>query len=107
MNAFGFATFLILFGAFVLFQIRHERMVKDLADRLMAKDYQEYQYYREKYPRDLKHLDDIREQTLDEKPAEKPAEATPKTDLTGFEEDWASEEENELAVSGPSPAVKA
>ena len=89
----------IVFSAVVLWfivkdAINHRRTDK-LLNRIMAKNYEEYNYYEEKYPGDLKELDRIRDESRVER-----KEFTEKDvfqedsgiDVTQFEEDWSVSE---------------
>ena len=66
MNLYEFGIFIIFFGVLIFFQLRHDAVVKDMANRIMAKNLPEYHYYADKWKGDLKEIATVREETREE-----------------------------------------
>ena len=71
-----------------------QRRVDKLLNRIMAKHYEEFKYYEEKYPEDLKELQTMRaESRVEQKEVvEHELFENDEIDLAQFEEDWAASE---------------
>ena len=108
MNLYVFllcvVTFMLL--AIFLFLTRrdHRKDITQLLNRLMARDYKEYQYYERKFDKDIKEEESIRDEARKERAGvrkrglgalEKELEnvKTEESDLPGFEEDEELPEE--------------
>jgi hypothetical protein len=83
MNIYGFLMTLVVFLAFIVFEILNFRRIEKLLNRIMSINYQEYRYYEEKWGRDLKTVDKLREQQFDTEAKEA---QKPKPDLSVFED---------------------
>ena len=84
----------MLVGQYVYVEYRHNKML----NRLMSRNYEEYKYYQEKYPRDLKEVDRLRQESKqgDRKEVELQFH-DPNTEklLAKFEEEWGADEVDE------------
>lgn len=77
---------------------RKER--RELLNRIMSKNYQEYEYYAQKYPEDVKEVTKIRDEArevrgaspMTEQDFEKPLDPEVKQFLESTEVDWNPEE---------------
>ena len=96
-------TMTIFSGVFlalmVVQAIWYEKRIKDMTDRLMATNFEEYKYYKKKYPTDLKEIEKLRkdarkEDTRTETELQFHNPETIKR-LGRFEEDWGAEEVDE------------
>ena len=89
-----------VFLALIVVQaIWYEKRIKDMTDRLMATNFEEYKYYKKKYPTDLKEIEKLRkdarkEDTRTETELQFHNPETIKR-LGRFEEDWGAEEVDE------------
>jgi hypothetical protein len=86
---------LALVGFNIVQYLVNQRRVNELLDRIMSKHYEEFKYYKEKYPDDLKELKKLRKDTRKEAMKESEIEFhDPDTlkRISRFEEDWGAEE---------------
>ena len=88
---------IVAIAIFVVQQVWCEWRVNRLVDRLMAKNFEEFKYYKHKYPGDLKEIEKLRKDVREEN--KNPVETEiqfhkPETikALSRFEEDWSAEE---------------
>jgi hypothetical protein len=94
----------IAFCAVLLWHIASELLNrkerKELLDRIMSKNYQEYEYYKEKYPVDVEEVVKVRDEArnvraqspMTEQDFEKPLDPEVKQFLESTEVDWNPEE---------------
>jgi len=54
MNSYSFALIIALLILFIGERIWHERRIDKLLDRLMSRNFDEFNYYEKKYDKDLK-----------------------------------------------------
>ncbi len=95
-----FIAFCAVFLYHVYSEEKNRRERKDLLNRIMSKNYQEYEYYDKKYPADVKEVEAIREEARDirgtspmtEQDFEKPLDPEVKQFLESTEVDWNPEE---------------
>lgn len=98
---------LVMIGGYAISEVFHRRERKDLLNRIMSRNFEEYQYYDKKYTRDLKEVDTLRkdirkEQRIEaELPAEKLVEEKEAYEkfTKGLEEDWSEDEIDKKKVS--------
>jgi len=87
---------------YLVSELSHRRTEATLLNRIMAKNYQEFEYYEKKYDKDLKELDHLRDESRDERKNEAMEEPVfsemGNTNLSGFEEDWEEEEVDKVAL---------
>lgn len=81
---------------------RHERT--KLLNRLMARNYQEYEYYDKKYKGDLKEVEALRDESRDDRLSEDDVaqEAVDKEDqriIDAFDEDWNTNEIDKTKIA--------
>ena len=100
-NLLNLVGLVVLAGFYLLERFWHRKDITKLLNRVMARNYEEYEYYDKKYPRDLKELDNIREQenkiretNLEELRGEEPfsTDEDIAKKIDEFEEDWKPEE---------------
>jgi cell division protein FtsL len=104
-----FRAFLLVFLLFVailvievFFRFLNRRDTKELLNRIMAKDYKEYEYFEKKYEKDVKEEENIREEARKEREdfrkseaieeELKRAEGGKEISLLDFEEEISEEE---------------
>ena len=106
MNIYLFVVIIVapVIIAEIIFRFLHYRREERLLNRLMAKDYKEYQYYQKEHKKDVVEKEAIREEARDErddfrktqkledeiKDAEKQIADVPQRE--DFEEEWENEE---------------
>jgi hypothetical protein len=61
------AIAIVLLALFVAQQVLYWRREEKLLNRLMARDYKEFQYFEEKYPKDVAEVEKLREEARDER----------------------------------------
>lgn len=71
MNLYEFLTIIILVALFVVFEIWNRRWINDLLNRIMSVNYQEYKYYQDKWPNDVKTVKKMQETEIEEVETEK------------------------------------
>lgn len=88
MNFYGFLISFLLFATFIVFELLNYRRIEKLLDRLMSRNFEEYKYFSDKWPGDLKEYERLREESRIDR--EKEREQKPVTDdnIEFFEEDW-------------------
>jgi hypothetical protein len=100
----GFAGIILAFHWFRTRQWDKER--NQLLNRIMARNYEEFKYYEEKYPKDIGELQKIRQEERKERGRDNTtppdimgdeAEAVARK-IDGFEEDWGDEEVDQKAI---------
>jgi len=79
--------------AYILYKdIKHEARVERFLNRLMAKDFQEFNYYDKKFDKDLDAEEKARKIQLttieEDLKVESEDKKDPKKNLDNFEEDW-------------------
>ena len=95
-----FIAFCAVFIYHVYSEEHNRRERKDMLNRIMSKNYQEYQYYAKKYPVDVKEVEALRNEARDVRGAspmteqnfERPVDPEVKQFLEGTEVDWNPEE---------------
>lgn len=98
--------FIAIFCWYVVSDIFNRLERNKLLNRLMARNYQEYEYYDKKYKKDLKEVESLRDEsrrdrtTGDIEPIQPPDEAAA-TDriIAAFEEDWGEGEVDKTKVT--------
>jgi len=91
---YGMGMFVLLFLWHAYREIHHAREIDRLMNRVMAKDYTEFEYYDKKWKRDLAEVDKVRAENHVAVAAANadtaPAETADKVDnfISEFEEDW-------------------
>jgi len=93
MNYASFALVIIILAFHLYKDRKYEKRIDSLLDRLMAKDYGEFKYFRDKWGKDVEEVAKLRKEARKERNApedEKEGESE-KVDLTEFEEDWKEE----------------
>jgi UTP:GlnB (protein PII) uridylyltransferase len=87
-------SFLIVLAVIILTVVNDgiwRRWTEKLLNRLMAGNYKEYQYYEQKYAKDVKEVEKIRQ---DERvKAQAPSPAKTDQDAENLEEAWSEEEQ--------------
>jgi len=95
-------TFVVLGGWHIASELLHRKRESELLNRIMSKSYEEFEYYSNKYGKDLKELDNIRDEARKERKNEviNPGYIAPNEEpsLEGFEEDWADDEVDKKAL---------
>ena len=99
---YGILALIITGGAILwnaISSILHAKERKTLLNRVMARNYEEFKYYEEKYPGDIKEVKGLREEARTEREETKSTtepldEARAKEFAGNLEEDWDSEELN-------------
>ncbi|MCM8781735.1 MAG: hypothetical protein NC828_01595 [Candidatus Omnitrophica bacterium] len=88
---FAFSTFVLIW--FIIKDFLWERRQGKLLNRLMARNYEEFKYYEEKYKKDVKQNEKARD-ILIEQAMKEPSSSSKsnESDLEDLEEDWLSEE---------------
>lgn len=95
-----FIAFMALLAWHVASELLNRKERKDLLNRVMSKNYQEYQYYETKYPEDVKEVVQLRDEARDsrgttpltEENFSKPLDPEVKQFLESTEVDWNPEE---------------
>lgn len=91
----------IIFGLLILYavsEIFHRRERKSLLNRIMSKDYGEYKYFVDKYPKDLKEVERIRKEVRKQPANEIDFSKNPEDEkayekfVKGLEEEWSEDE---------------
>ena len=94
-----------LFAYIIYRDIVNDRRFKDLLNRLMARNFEEHQYYAKKYDGDLKEVKELRDESRKERTEELKEvidEATEKEVdrvIAGFDEDWADNEVDRTKIA--------
>lgn len=98
--------FMVVFGWYVISDILNRLERNKLLNRLMAKNYQEFEYYDKKYEKDLKEVESLRDEsrrdrtTGDSEPVQPPDEsAEAERIIAAFEEDWGEGEVDKTKVT--------
>lgn len=95
---YGILALIIAGGAMAwnaISSILHAKERKTLLNRVMARNYEEFKYYEEKYPGDVKEVKGLREEARIEREETKkePLDEVKTKEFTqNLEEDWDSEE---------------
>lgn len=95
---YGILALIIAGGAIVwnaVSSILHTKERKTLLNRVMARNYEEFKYYEEKYPEDIKEVKKIRAETREEREElkEEPLDEAKALEFEQhLEEDWNPEE---------------
>jgi hypothetical protein len=70
----------------------HRKEVKELEDRLMARNFDEYKYFEKKFPKDVDIVHKAQKQSiLTEQPIDAEEDIAVKKFVSGLEEDWSTE----------------
>lgn len=94
-----------LFAYIIYRDIINDRRVKDLLNRIMARSFEEHQYYAKKYDTDLKEVVKMRNEARDERTEELKAvvdeveEKEVDRVIAGFDEDWADNEVDRTKIA--------
>jgi len=86
-------AFFSLFVWHVVSELLHRRERKELADRLMARSFNEFKYYEEQFPKELKVAEKVKKKEVEKlfEEQKEEAEITEKF-IQGLEEDWLPDE---------------
>lgn len=95
-----FFAFMALLAWHIASELINRKERKDLLNRVMSKNYQEYQYYETKYPADVEEVVKLRDEARDsrettpltEENFSKPLDPEVKQFLESTEVDWNPEE---------------
>ena len=84
----------VILGWHIVSELLHRDEKKKLLNRLMAKNYDQYEYYEEKYQKDVAEVAALRDESRKEreKGEEDVVRVDDEVDLDQFEEEWSSEE---------------
>lgn len=94
---YGVGLFLLCFAWHVIREFQHRRDMSNMLDRLMSKNYSEYQYYDQKWQKDLAEVEAMRKEergSREEARSETPDASAATEDvavdnfLKAYEEDW-------------------
>jgi hypothetical protein len=93
-------AFLAVFAWHIASELLNRKERKDLLNRVMSKNYQEYEYYAKKYPEDVKEVTQLREEAravrgespMTEQDFAKPIDPDVEQFLASTEVDWNPEE---------------
>lgn len=94
-----------LFAYIVYRDIINDRRIKDLLNRIMARNFEEHQYYAKKYDTDLKEVvkmrDEAREERTDELKEVVDSVENREVDrvIENFEEDWGENEVDRTKIA--------
>lgn len=92
MNYEALIVFGVMAGISVLFEYWHRKEKKDLLSRIMARNFQEYEYYNKAFKEEVGEMGKLRDEARDNRKTEEAEEEiTPREKLNtldSFDEDW-------------------
>lgn len=94
-----------LFAYIVYRDIINDRRVKDLLNRIMARSFDEHQYYAKKYDTDLKEVGKMRDEAREEREADLKSavdeDNSAEVDkiISNFDEDWGENEVDRTKIA--------
>lgn len=95
MSLFEFIIIVSLFSFLIIKDFWHERRLDKLLNRLMSRNYAEFRYYQDKWEKDVKDIEHLREETRkgsEENKGDKTVDLRKFFNPDEFEEDWKEEE---------------
>jgi len=97
----GYIIYILL--AYIIYRdVVYDHRLNKLLNRVMSKNYQEFEYYDKKYPGDLKEVDALRNEARDERKIDVPEDKEDietREILEAFDEDWAPSEVDKTKVA--------
>jgi hypothetical protein len=103
-NMEGYIIYL-MFGYIIYRDIINDKRIKDLLNRIMARNFEEHQYYAKKYDKDLKEVGKMRDEAREERDndlkdvVDSELDNEEKKIMSEFDEDWADNEVDKTKVA--------